>query len=169
MVDAGTVIRDVRPDELEEVGDLTVRAFREYRPLVTPAFVEVYEEDIRDVGRHLPHASVLVADLGGRIAGTITLLPDGSGSGVHGFPVPWPVLRMLAVDPAARGQGIGRLLVAACLERARALGAPVLGLHTAPFMAAARALYEALGFERVPEFDVASPGSPTALAYRIRF
>jgi len=42
-----------------------------------------------------------------------------------------------------------------------------LALHTAPFMGAARALYEGLGFERVPEYDIEQPGSPPALAYRL--
>jgi ribosomal protein S18 acetylase RimI-like enzyme len=161
------VVREARPDELEAVAELTITAFREYLPLLDPQFVEWYEQDIRDVGRRLGNGTVLVAEFGGRLAGTVTLLPDGSGYGMHGWPIAWPVIRFLAVDPAARGQGIGRVLTAACVERAQALGAPILGLHTAPFMTAARALYEALGFERVPEYDVDHPVNPTALAYRI--
>ena len=161
------MVRQVRPDELEAVAELTIAAFREYLPLLHPQFIEWYEQDIRDVGPRLGKGSVLVAELGGRLAGTVTFLPDGSGYGMHGWPVAWPVIRLLAVDPAARGQGIGRLLAEACVERARGLGAPTLGLHTAPSMTAARAVYEALGFERVPEFDVNHPVNPPALAYRL--
>jgi hypothetical protein len=39
------------------------------------------------------------------------------------------------------------------LDRARAAGASVLCLHTASFMAAAVAIYQAMGFERAPAFD----------------
>jgi hypothetical protein len=28
-------------------------------------------------------------------------------------------------------------------------------------------IYEALGFDRAPEYDVVQPGSPSALAYRL--
>src|ERR687887_373333 len=59
----------------------------------------------------------------------------------------------LGVDPALRGRGIGRRLVRECLDRARLLGVPVLCLHTAAFMTAAVALYEAMGFERAPTYD----------------
>jgi ribosomal protein S18 acetylase RimI-like enzyme len=62
-------------------------------------------------------------------------------------------LRALAVDPGARGLGIGRTLMEACRDRAVAAGATVLCLHTASFMAAAVAIYREMGFERVPEFD----------------
>ena len=49
--------------------------------------------------------------------------------------------------------GIGRALLEACLERARAAGAPVLCLHTAEFMAAAVSIYQAAGFRRDPAYD----------------
>lgn len=160
-------VRDAVPEELEEVGALTIRAFREYRPLVSPDFAERYEADIRDVAGRAARGSILVAELEGRLAGTITLLLDGSGYGMHGWPHGWPVIRMLAVDPSARGRGVGTRLAANCVERARHLGVATLGLHTAPFMTAARAVYEALGFERAPEYDVAEPDSPPALAYRL--
>lgn len=62
-------------------------------------------------------------------------------------------LRALGVDPAARRLGIGRALMQACLERARAAGTAVLCLHTADFMTAAVAMYLGMGFRRVPLFD----------------
>src|SRR6185437_9111082 len=61
--------------------------------------------------------------------------------------------RMLATLPAARGRGVGETLVRACIERARAAGAPRLVLSTGPEMTAAHRLYERLGFVRVPERD----------------
>jgi len=66
----------------------------------------------------------------------------------------WPIVRMLGVDPAARGAGIGRKLPQACIARARRDGAGLLALHTSPEMAAALDLYLKLGFRlayRVPD------------------
>ena len=61
--------------------------------------------------------------------------------------------RVLAVAPEARGQGIGEALVNACVQRARAVGAPAVALWSQPTMPAAHRLYERLGFDRVPERD----------------
>jgi ribosomal protein S18 acetylase RimI-like enzyme len=62
-------------------------------------------------------------------------------------------MRMLAVVPDARGQGVGRALVLACIERARAAGKPGIGIYTRPFMTSAHRLYASLGFRRVRELD----------------
>jgi predicted N-acetyltransferase YhbS len=62
-------------------------------------------------------------------------------------------IRMLAVDPRLQGRGIGRLLVEACLARAKAAGRRRLVLLTRPSMVAARRLYARLGFRRAPARD----------------
>jgi ribosomal protein S18 acetylase RimI-like enzyme len=62
------------------------------------------------------------------------------------FPPDWAIVRMLSVLPAERGRGIGRLLTAACIERARRDRATTIGLHTSPVMRSARALYLRMGF-----------------------
>jgi predicted N-acetyltransferase YhbS/quercetin dioxygenase-like cupin family protein len=100
---------------------------------------------------------VLVAEHGRRVVGTVSFYPD-AGREELGWPTGWAGLRALGVEPRARGLGIGRALLGACLERARDAGAPVLCLHTAEFMAAAVAIYEAAGFRRDPahDFDVTS-------------
>jgi len=65
--------------------------------------------------------------------------------------------RMLVVDRAARGSGVGGALVGACIDRARAAGARTLRLSTQPNMRAAHRLYRRFGFVRTPERDW-SPG-----------
>ena len=65
--------------------------------------------------------------------------------------------RVLAVAPEARGQGIGEAMVDACVQRARAAGAPAVALWSQPTMTAAHRLYERLGFVRVPDRDVDDP------------
>lgn len=62
-------------------------------------------------------------------------------------------LHLLAVAKAARGRGIGRMLVTACIAEAQRRGATRLLLWTQPRMLAAQALYHSSGFVRLPECD----------------
>jgi ribosomal protein S18 acetylase RimI-like enzyme len=55
-------------------------------------------------------------------------------------------LEELYVAPASRGQGLGRALMQAAIEHACAAGAGRMELGTSEDDAAARALYESLGF-----------------------
>ena len=58
-------------------------------------------------------------------------------------------LRLLIVEPRARGRGLGRRLVEECIAFARAKGYRKLVLWTQSNLAAARAIYKQCGFRRV--------------------
>ena len=60
-------------------------------------------------------------------------------------------LRMLHVEQAARGQGVGSLLVNTCIDQARACGYRKLVLWTNDILTSARKIYQAAGFELVEE------------------
>jgi ribosomal protein S18 acetylase RimI-like enzyme len=69
-------------------------------------------------------------------------------------------LAELYVVPDRRGRGLGRALMEAAIEAARAHGADHMDLGTGEDDVAARALYESLGFRNTER-----PGGPVAYVY----
>lgn len=59
----------------------------------------------------------------------------------------------MTVSEVARGTGLGRDLMRACIDRARALGAPRLYLETNASLGPALGLYRAMGFVDMPSQD----------------
>jgi len=139
------VVRQALTGERAEVGRLVTAAYAEFEPFLTPPNWTTMTGNIAKVVAPDAPGELVVALLGGQLAGTVTYLPPGPKD-YHRVPQDWAVVRVLAVDPARRGQGVARALTEHCLRRAREDGAPAVGLHTAEMMVAARALYENVGF-----------------------
>ena len=161
------VLREARADELDAVGEAMVAAYQEFSPANPPPQWLHYLDDIRDVRRRLGDSTLIVAEEGGRIVGAVTYYPDGSKETAGGWPPSYAVFRLLAVHPAARGRGIGRLLTEECIRRARGAGAMAVGLHTTMLMNVARAMYERRGFVRAPELDFFPVPEFRVMGYRL--
>lgn len=153
VVAANAAVRVADATELEAVGAVLRAANAEFAGIFPPAFYRAYMTNVLDLHSRLRDSQLLVAELDGRIAGTITFYPDASKEGWD-WPARWSGIRAVAVSPEARGLGIGRQLALACIDRARLHGAEAVCLHTSPLMAAAVAMYERLGFRRCPDYDL---------------
>jgi GNAT superfamily N-acetyltransferase len=172
-----SLIRRARRSEIPRIAPVVAAALEEFRGAIPPAIFNAYVEESADLGARWNEAEVLVAEFGGRIAGTVSFYPDASREGL-GFPAHWAGFRTLAVDPSLRGKGVGRALLDACLDRARTITVPTLAIHTSAVMSAACALYERAGFRRAPEHDFrataalgmdAAADDVTIIAYRLDF
>ena len=84
-----------------------------------------------------------VADHAGSIAGSVFLMKTGDPAVAR--------LRLLYVEPSARGLGIGRELVNKCVDRARELGYRQITLWTNDILTSARHIYQTTGFQLVDE------------------
>ncbi|MCX2183487.1 GNAT family N-acetyltransferase [Streptomyces sp. SKN60] len=154
-------IRPVRPEEYEALGELTGRAYLDDGFLLHGAD-DWYYGHLRNVAGRAELAEVLAAvDADGTVLGGVTFVPAPGVMGDRARPGETEI-RMLAVDRAARGRGVGEALVRACVERARTVlgcwGSPrrrqgAIVLSTQPEMRTAHRIYERLGFRRVPERD----------------
>lgn len=164
------MVREATPDDHAEAGRVTAEAYREFaRP--GEADWDRYLERIADVAERAARTTVLVAAEDGRILGSLTLelegrVRDPSDEGYRPLAPGEGHIRMLGVEPAARGRGVARALMAESERIARAAGMTVITLHTTRRMRAAQAMYERLGYERTE--DTVFPDGFVLLGYAKR-
>jgi DNA-binding MarR family transcriptional regulator/N-acetylglutamate synthase-like GNAT family acetyltransferase len=105
----------------------------------------VFEAVVADMAGQLvralqePGARGWIAELDGRRVGCVFLVPEPDAPGVAR-------LRLLLLEPEARGLGLGQRLTDECLAFARAHGYREVVLWTHTVLTAARAIYASRGF-----------------------
>jgi len=146
------LIRSYSPSDAGAVNATALAAFAQYRGVYSDW--DVLERGVGSMASLSDTGEILLADADGAVVGAVAYIGPRQSPRADFFEPDWPIIRMLVVDPAARGRGIGRALTQACLERARRDRAEVIALHTSPAMEVALALYLNMGFKllrRVPD------------------
>jgi ribosomal protein S18 acetylase RimI-like enzyme len=156
-------IRRATSSEFPAVADLCVAA---YAPFVGGD--HQYVAVLRDVAPRASEAELLVAAEpdGGRVLGTVTFVPDGVPLGEIAGPGE-AEFRMLAVDPAAHGRGVGTALLQRVLDDSRGRAAAGVVCSSLPEMRAAHRIYRRLGFRREPDRDWSPVPGVDLLAFAI--
>ncbi len=159
------MIRDVTDRSEPASGDIQVRPasglpeIEAAGRVVAAAYVdsgfgdEYYQAVLLDARSRAEQAELLVAvDEAGGVLGTVTYTRAGGELAEVSRPGE-AEFRMLGVDPAAQGRGVGEALVLACVARARRDGASAVAICTMDLMQGAQRIYGRLGFVRDPERD----------------
>lgn len=130
-------------------------AFAEYDGRLDPPS-SAHAQTPANVARELADGGALVARIGDSVVGCV--FHHWRGDHVY--------LDRLAVLPAHRGAGIGRALLAAAEQRARARGLGEARLTVRLALAGLRASYERLGYGFLEHRTHAGYGQPTAVTLR---
>jgi GNAT superfamily N-acetyltransferase len=149
-------IRDYDGQDADNLNRIAVSAFEQFRdhyqdwPAMRAGLAKTAA--LNAVGE------LIVVECEGRLAGGVAYVGPNRPKAAF-FDQGWPVIRMLVVDPAFRGQGLGRTLSMACIARTKRNASKVIALHTSPIMTIALAMDLRMGFVRVadapPIFGVA--------------
>jgi N-acetylglutamate synthase-like GNAT family acetyltransferase len=135
--------RRLRPGDLGEIVAFHGRTYgREYG--VDSRFEAMVASSVAETGRRgFPgeRERVWIVERDGELAGCLALTDEGDAG----------VIRWFVLDPAVRGQGLGRRLLAELMSDAEALGYERLRLETFSDLRVAARMYRSYGFEVVEE------------------
>ena len=138
------ILRNYSDADAAAVRRLAVAAFEEFRSAYSDWMAMV--ASISQMPALAATAEIIVAELDGMLVGAVAYVAPGRPKAAF-FDTSWPIVRMLVVDPAVRGRGVGRTLMDECCRRAQRDGSRVIALHTSPIMTAALSMYRKMGFE----------------------
>jgi GNAT superfamily N-acetyltransferase len=123
------------------IAAILLDSFVEYEPLYTPEGFAATVLNSRETVARLAEGPVWLAFSDSQVVGTISVVLKDESLYVRG----------MAVLPAARGRGLGQLLLGHAEKYARAKGCNRLFLSSTPFLTEAIRLYERSGYVRIDD------------------
>lgn len=127
------VVREADTVLLKSLNDLLPQLSKSAQMMTMEDLQQIVEAECSDL-------LVVRAANGGNIVGALTLIHFRIPTGVRAW------IEDVVVDASARGQGVGKALIQAAVERSHALGAKTLDLTSNPNRESAHRLYEGTGF-----------------------
>lgn len=150
MTGTGLQVRTAQAADYQRIGDLTVAAYL-HGEHMSPD--NGYLQHLRQVADRSEQAQVLVAEVDGEVAASVTVT-DYDGAYAEVARPSEMEFRMLAVAPEYQGRGIARHLVRHILAQAEARPeVTAVTLCSLRSMTGAHALYRSEGFREDPSRD----------------
>ena len=140
------MLRDFQPTDAEAIIRVALTAFAEFEQHYSDW--PLFTANVAKMPALAKTGEIIVAEDHGQIVGAVAYVGPQQPKPAF-FEPAWPIIRMLVVDPSARGKGIGRQLTEECLRRAERDQSGVIALHTTPIMTVALSMYLRMGFARV--------------------
>ncbi|MFN4000458.1 GNAT family N-acetyltransferase [Algoriphagus sp.] len=165
-------IREGQEGEFGEIGKLLESVYSGLKGFPQPDDLPEYYDTLRQIGRFTekPKTSLLIAlNSQSEVIGAVVYFGDMSHYGSKGIATQESNaagIRFLAVASKARGEGIGKALTDACIQKAKASGLTQVILHTTHTMMTAWKMYEKMGFQRSEELDF-DQGDLTVHGFRL--
>jgi ribosomal protein S18 acetylase RimI-like enzyme len=147
---ADTHIRMAVPEDASQIASALYRSFLEYESAYTAEAFAATISTPEKIRERMNEGPIWVALQDETIVGTVSVVRKGEALYIRG----------MAVDPIARGGGIGRELLRHVEEFAVSNWCSRLFLSTTPFLARAIQLYEGYGFRRNDEGPHDLSGTP---------
>lgn len=159
MTNQEHTIRNAKANEFEEIGKLMVLVYSQLEGFPKESEQPNYYKMLANIGDLTtnPDTELLVAVTSDdKIVGGVVYFGDmqyyGSG-GIATKEKNTSGFRLLAVNPMNREQGIGKLLMKDCIEKAKEKKQQQLIIHSTMAMQTAWKMYERLGFKRSKDLD----------------
>lgn len=143
-------IRKATSRDARTIARVLRESFAEYEASYTAEGFSATTPNAEQVRSRLDEGPIWVAVQAGKIVGTVSAVSRGEALYIRG----------MAVHGAARGRGVGKLLLSEVESFARARRHKLLVLSTTPFLARAIRLYEQAGFQRSSEGPHDLSGTP---------
>jgi ribosomal protein S18 acetylase RimI-like enzyme len=145
------VITIRRWEETDSLEELTALLHRAYAPLGALGLnYTAVDQSVEVTARRIAQRPCFVAVREGRLVGTVVVTPPNPGYPCEHYARPDVAgAHQFAVEPEYQGQGIGRALLRAAEEQARADGYAHLSLDTAEEATHLIELYQRLGYRAV--------------------
>lgn len=127
------VVQETDPMLLRSLNDLLPQLSKNAQAMTMKDLEQIVDSECSDL-------LVVRAAGGGSILGALTLIHFRIPTGIRAW------IEDVVVDASARGQGVGKALIQAAIEKSHDLGARTLDLTSNPDRESAHRLYEGAGF-----------------------